>query len=84
MNEIELGKANKLQKEIHELESFIRSAEQVWTGKLVKRTYKYIFRSSAYGIYNEKDYFMNTEIKNKVLDVLREHLTELKRKLEEL
>lgn len=31
MNEIELGKANRLQKEIHELESFIGAAEQVWT-----------------------------------------------------
>ena len=78
-----LNKANELQKEIDELESFIYSAEKVWTGKIIKDT-KYIFESNAYGVFESKEYKMNTEIKNKVLGVLRDHLQGLKTQLESL
>lgn len=81
MTEDGLIKANKLNKEIEELELFICSAERIWTGKIIKRDTKYIFKANGYGAFNDVDYNMNTEMKNKVLDVLREHLKDLKRQL---
>ena len=84
MNKQDLIKANDLQQEIDELESFIYSAEKVWTGKIIKMDSKYIFKSSAYGVFESKEYNMNTEVKNKVLDVLRDHLKDLKEQLESL
>ncbi|WP_342505876.1 hypothetical protein [Sporosarcina sp. FSL K6-2383] len=84
MTDADLNLANEIKKDIRELERFLLSAEKVWTGKLIKKTSKYIFRSSAYGMFHEADYFMNTEIKNKVLDVLRDELTELRNRLKEI
>lgn len=81
MTEQELAKANNLNKEIEELESFIWSAERIWTGKIIKRDTKYIFRANGYGAFNDVDYNMNTEMKNKVLNVLKEHLKDLKKQL---
>lgn len=81
-----LTKANELGKRIKELDSFIRVAERVWTGKLIQRELKYIFKSNQYGIYNSQEYEidMGTEMKNKMLDILREQLQELKLELEKL
>jgi hypothetical protein len=80
----ELSRANSLFKEIRELERFISSAEKVWTGRLIKKTSKHIFRSNAYGAISEAEFHLNTDLKNKVLDVLRDHLDELKSELENL
>ncbi len=77
----DLELANKIQDEIEELESFIFDAEKVWTGKLIQRTPIITFKSSSYGVISSSEYEMNTQIKNKVLDVLREHLKLLKEKL---
>ena len=84
MTEKELREANNIKEEINELESFILGAEKVWTGKIIKRDTTYIFKSNAYGAINSKEFKMNTEIKNKVLDVLREYLKNLKEKLEDM
>jgi len=82
MNNKNLIEANKIDKEIKELESFIHRAESVWKGKLIKQNTGYIFKSVAYGLYSEAEYSMNTGIKNKVLEVLRGHLQDLKNQLE--
>lgn len=82
MDNEKLQKANSLREEIHQLDNFISSAEKVWTGKLIKKElYKYdtklTFISDAYGCMKEKEFHMNTTIKNRVLDVLREYKDEL-------
>ena len=84
MTSKELIKANIINKAIRELDLFISTAEEVWEGKLIKQTSKYIFKSVAYGVYDEAEYHMNTEIKDKVLNVLRDHLQELNNQLKNL
>lgn len=80
----ELARANEIKKSIRELEKFLMYAEKVWTGKIVKKTSHFIIKSSAYGTFNEAEYSMNTEIKNKVLDVLKEELLDLKKQLKSM
>lgn len=84
MTNEDLIKANKIKKEIHELDLFIYSAEHVWTGKIIKRDTKYIFKANSYGAMDSAEYHMNTGMKDKVLNVLREHLQELKNQLKNL
>ena len=81
MTSDELIQANNITKEIKELDLFIWTAERVWTGKIIRKSSKYIFRSFAYGLHDEAEYHMNTETKNKVLNVLREHLQDLNNQL---
>lgn len=84
VTEKELIEANKIKAEIDELERFMFKAESVWEGKIISRFTKFIFKSIAYGAIESAEYNMNTEIKNRVLDVLREHLKELKKRLEDI
>ena len=84
MTDKDLEKANSLKKEIEELDCFIRRAEMRWTGKIIKKDTKYIFKSNAYGGMESVEYNLNTEMKDKVLDVLRDHLQDLKNQLEEI
>lgn len=84
MDNEKLKRANKLEKEIRELELFIGSAAKVWTGKIIKKECKYIFKSSAYGFIDSQEYDMDNRAKNKVLEVLREHLEELRKEFENL
>lgn len=56
----------------------------MWTGKIVKQTSKFLIKSNPYGVFNEAEYNMNTEMKNKVLDVLKERLTDLKNQLKSI
>lgn len=79
-----LVKGNEIKKEIDRLEKFIRVAEKVWTGKIIKEKTRYILKSSAYGYFEESSFKLNTKLKNKVLDVLRSELKELKLELEKL
>lgn len=79
-----LVKGNEIKKEIDRLEKFISVAEKVWTGKIIKEKTRYIFKSSAYGWFEEQSFHLNTKLKNKVLDVLRNELEELKLELEKL
>ena len=81
MTDDDLAKANELKKEITELENFIFYAESVWTGKIIKQDTKYIFKSNAYGSIKSKEFNMNTKIKNKVLNVLRDYLSSLRDEL---
>ena len=82
MDNKKLQRSNSLKEEIQKLDNFINTAEKVWTGKLIKKElYKYdtklMFISDAYGCMKEKEFHMNTTIKNRVLDVLREYKDEL-------
>ena len=79
-----LVKGNEIKKEIDRLEKFISVAEKVWTGKIIKEKTRYILKSSAYGYFEESSFELNTKLKNKVLDVLRAELAELKLELEKL
>lgn len=78
----DVSKASEIKKEIDELEYFIEMAEKVYKGKIIKRDTKYIFSFSLNRTTEE--YNMNTNIKNKVLDVLREHLNDLYKQLEDI
>lgn len=73
----QLAKANELHKEIKELDSFINTASKVWTGKLKRKGSIFKFISNSYGVIASEEFEMNTEIKNRVLDVLREYKAEL-------
>ena len=84
MTKDQLTKANKIKWEIDKLESFIWSAGRVWTGKIIKEVSRYIFESSAYGTIKSEEYELDTDVKNRVLDVLREKLKELHSELESI
>ncbi len=84
MDKKTLDRAKEIDKEIKELEDFIMFAEVVWRGRIVKQDTRYIFRSNAYGAVKERELKLNTELKNKVLNVLREHLAELERQFSEM
>lgn len=84
MTDEKLKRANFLKEEIRELDCFIHTASCVWTGKIIKRTSQYIFKSNAYGVFDEAEFPMNTTIKNRVLDVLKDYKNELEKELEEM
>ena len=84
MTSKELIEANNIDKEIKELDLFIWTAERVWTGKIIKKDTKYIFKTNSHGVIDSAEFNMNTEIKDKVLDVLRNHLKDLKIRLENI
>lgn len=81
MTNEELKRANYLKEKIQELDNFIWTAERVWTGKIIKKSEQYIFKANSYGGLAEAEYNLNTKMKNKVLDLLREHLKEMKEEL---
>lgn len=81
MTDEDLRKANALREEIKELEYFIWKAENVWTGIIIKLESKYIIKANAYGAMGAAEFNMNTTIKNRVLGVLKEYLSELKQQL---
>ena len=80
MNNKQLIEANKIKKEIDELDDFILHASKVWKGKI---TFKNII-AKAYGIFQNKEFNMNIEIKNRVLDVLIQYQKELKTELDKI
>ena len=84
MDNQQLAEATAMQEEIRNLENFIRIAEKVWTGKIISREVKCIFKSNPYGVFDSAEYEMDTETKNKMLNALREHLEELKRRFSDL
>lgn len=84
MDQKNLIKANELKKEIDELDSFINTASKVWTGKLTIKEKIMRFISNSYGCYSEKEFKMNTTIKNKVLDVLIDYKKDLEEEFKKL
>lgn len=84
MNTDDLRRANAIQREIKRIEGFLFYAERVWTGKIIKMDTKYIFKSNAYGALKSKELELNTELKDKMLEVLREYLRELKAELDKI
>lgn len=84
MTNEQLERAIYLKKDIKELEYFIGCAERRWTGKIVKRDTKYIFKANSYGSLEEVEYGLSTSMKNKLLDVLKEHLKEMQTELENI
>jgi hypothetical protein len=81
MTEKDLQLANNIQREIKNIEHFIWKAEKVWTGKLIQRVPILTFKSTPYGIFESSEFDLSTELKNKVLNVLRKELEILKEKL---
>jgi len=84
VTDYELKLANALSEEIREMELFLRAAERVWTGKIVKETTKYILKSHPYGALKEREFELDTDLKNKVLELLRDELLEKKYQLKNI
>lgn len=84
MTKDNLIRANALAAEICDLEQFIHTSEKVWAGKLIHQKHSFIFQSCSYGILKPIEYPLDNEMKNKVLNILKEHLTELKLELENI
>ncbi|MBU3186583.1 hypothetical protein [Clostridium estertheticum] len=84
MTEEDLTRANEIKKELRELDSFIFSAGHVWTGKIIKRDTKYIFKSNGYGVIDSAEFSLSTSMKDKVLDVLRAYQSDLMEQLASL
>lgn len=72
-----LKRANDLKKEIGELDNFIFYASKVWGGQLTIKEKIMSFISNSYGSFKSKEFKMNTDIKNRVLDVLIKYKDEL-------
>lgn len=77
----ELERANKIQEQIKEIDNFIFYAERAWSGKLSIRKKKFVFRANASGVLNAEEIELDTKLKNKVLEVLRDELKLLKEEL---
>lgn len=91
MTREELKRANIISKEIEKLEDFIYKASMVWTGKVTANNYietkhlgKFLFKSNSYGTVEMAEYELDNEMKNKVLQVLKDRVTELYTELEEI
>jgi len=78
MTDEQLARANKVKSEIKRIEDFLFYADRVWTGKIIKETSRYIFKSNGYGALSSAEYELDTETKNELLVVLRNKLTRLK------
>lgn len=81
MTEEALARGNKLRREIRELDMYISHAERVWQGKLRTQHSKTFLSSIAYGAIHSEEILLSTDLKNKVLDVLRQELKELRAEL---
>lgn len=82
-----LKKANAIQEKIYDIDSFLRTAEKVWECKLVSLKEvrpKFFIRSCGYASHDQKNLEIDAELKNKVLNVLREEVLDLEKKLEDL
>lgn len=84
MDNEKLNRANKLKKEISELDSFISTASKVWGGKLTIKDKIMMFISNSYGILKSEEFKMNTDIKNRVLKVLENYKDELEDEFERI
>lgn len=86
MTNEELEKANKLEKQIHELDLFLMVARKVWKGSLVikKHAPKLFFKAHGYGCFESQEFELNTELKNTVIKVLEDKLEELKKEFEDI
>lgn len=84
MDKESLIKANLIQKEIDAIDSFLRYATNVWEGKFIIEKQKYILRSIAYGMYESKEIYLPTKLKNEVLQVIIDHKDKLIKELEKI
>lgn len=80
MTNKELQEVIQTKEELDELQSFLFYAEKVWTGKITLRK----LVSSAYGMFESKEFEMDTDIKTRVLAVLKEHEHFLVEKIEKM
>lgn len=86
MTNEELKRANELKKQIHEIECFLITARNVWTGSLVVKQHKpkLFFRANGYGYFTSKEFELNTELKNEVVKLLKDKLEEMKKEFENI
>lgn len=70
-----LRHANKLYEEIRALERFIFNAERKWEGRLIRQTNSFFFFCApAYGSLETENLELDKDLKNKVLEVIRNEL----------
>ena len=82
MTEEILKRGNEIQKDIKKLDYFISVAEMLWTGKLSIRKPKMFFASVSYGAIRGEEIELDTELKNEVLQVLKNKRDRLVKELE--
>lgn len=86
MTEAQLKEANKIQKELNKLKSFIYNAETLWTGKLslknkIKKHIIMMFCTNSYGAIEGMEYELDSTMKDRILRVLYERKKELEDKM---
>lgn len=84
MNKENLKRANQLNEEIRNLDSFIHTADRCWLGELKVYRKRLFFSTVPYGAFGEKTIECNTKLKNRIRDVIYEYQQELEVELESL
>lgn len=81
MTDYQITRGNKLRSEIREIEAYLLIAERMWQGKLITKTSTHFMQTIPYGAISTQEIKLNNKIKNKMLDVLREEVKELRAEL---
>lgn len=84
LTEEEFLKASMIKKEIDDLEYFIKRSKKTRGIGIIKRDIRYILKSLPYGILGEKNIEINSELKEKIIDTLEQHLKGLKEELKQI
>lgn len=84
MTDKELSEANEIKEEISNLKKFLFYGERTWTGELIKRVPMISIKSHSYGALGSAIYELDTKTKNEILDFLREKLSTLESRLEDM
>ena len=77
-----LEKANSIKKKIRDIEDFIEGVERVWTGRLIQKERKFFIGRKPYGMLDSTELHLEGKLRNKMLDVLREEVKQLKEEFE--
>lgn len=84
MTEEQLKKGREIGEKINKFNSFIYNAENLWTGKLKIRKPKMFLISNSYGAFKGDELFLDNELKNEVLEVIKKKRDMLEMELEEI
>lgn len=83
MTSEELCKANTLSKEIHDLTWFVKTCRSCWRVLRIKAKIKSLKLKTAYGMLND-EIEVSTELSEKILNVIEQHIHEKEKELEEI
>ena len=83
MTSEELYKANALSKEIHDLTWFVKTCRSCWRVLRIKAKIKSLKLKTVYGALND-EIEVNTELSEKILNVIEQHIYEKEKEFEEI